>query len=215
MAAASKELGEQGRIRARRFLVRMPKEWRMKRICCRRIPSLILVGFTAASVSLMARNSGRQERPIPARAEERIRREVRHELRLLPYYSVFDNLGFRVQGYQVELFGQVIRPTLKSDAEAVVRKIEGVNKVINSIEVLPVSPNDDRIRLAVYRAIYSHPGLDRYALQAVPPIHIIVKNGHVNLVGVVANEADRNIANIRANGVPGVFSVTNHLQVER
>jgi hyperosmotically inducible periplasmic protein len=111
--------------------------------------------------------------------------------------------------------GQVTRPTLKSDAENVVKRIEGVEHVNNEIEVLPVSPNDDRIRRAVFRAIYSDPTMDRYAIQAVPPIHIMVKNGNVNLEGVVATEADKNIAGIRANGVSGVFSVKNNLRVEK
>jgi hyperosmotically inducible protein len=110
--------------------------------------------------------------------------------------------------------GQVSRPTLKSDAERVVKDIEGVERVVNEIEVLPTSPNDDRIRLATYRTIYGHTALNRYALQAVPPIHIIVKNGNVTLEGVVANESDKNIANIQARSVPGVFSVTNNLRVE-
>lgn len=116
----------------------------------------------------------------------------------------------------MELFGQVTRPTLKSDAERVVKQIEGVERVINNIEVLPVSPNDDRIRLEAFRAIYGHPSLNRYALQAVSPIHIIVKNGNLTLEGVVAiaNEGDKNIANIQANSVPGVFKVTNNLRVE-
>jgi lipid-binding SYLF domain-containing protein len=144
----------------------------------------------------------------------RLEKEVRHELVMLPYYGVFDNLAFRVDGSTVTLLGQVTRPTLKSDAERVVKSIEGVQSVNNQIEVLPVSPNDDRIRLAVYRAIYGDPALNRYGLQAVPSIHIIVKNGNVTLEGVAANEGDRNIANIRANGVPGVFSVTNNLAVE-
>ncbi|MBI1896594.1 MAG: BON domain-containing protein, partial [Acidobacteria bacterium] len=111
--------------------------------------------------------------------------------------------------------GQVTRPTLKSSAERVVRDIEGVEQVINQIEVLPLSPNDDRIRLATYRAIYGHSALNRYALQAIPPIHILVRNGNVTLEGVVANESDKNIANIQANGVSGVFSVTNNLRVEK
>ncbi len=151
---------------------------------------------------------------VPERARLRLEREVRHELVMLPFYSVFDNLEFKVTGYRVELFGQTIRPTLKSDAGAVVKKIEGVESVVNNIEVLPLSPNDDRIRRAVYRAIFTNTVLDRYALQAVPPIHIIVKNGNVTLVGVVANEMDKNVANIQANSVSGVFSVTNHLRVE-
>ncbi len=151
----------------------------------------------------------------PGRARERLEREVRHELVLLPYYSVFDNLEFKVEGYRVILLGQTIRPTLKSDAGAVVKRIEGVEEVVNKIELLPLSPNDDRIRRAVYRAIYSNPVLDRYALQAVPPIHIIVKNGNVTLVGVVSSEMERNVAYIQANGVPGVFSATNKLRVEK
>jgi hyperosmotically inducible periplasmic protein len=146
---------------------------------------------------------------------QRLEREVRHELVMLPYYDVFDNLTFRVDGTHVILSGQVVRPTLKSSAENVVKGIEGVEKVTNNIEVLPLSPNDDRIRTAVYRAIYSQPALQQYSLRAVPPIHIIVKNGNVTLEGVVARESDKNIANIQANGVSGVFSVTNNLRVEK
>jgi hyperosmotically inducible protein len=152
---------------------------------------------------------------VSPRATERIVREVRHELVMLPYYGVFDNLEYKVDGYNVTLMGQVARPTLKSDAENVVKKIEGVEQVKNEIEVLPVSPNDDRIRRAVYRAIYGHTVLNRYALQAVPPIHIIVNNGNLTLVGVVASEGDKNIAGIQANSVSGVFSVKNELRVEK
>ena len=146
--------------------------------------------------------------------DDRIVREVRHELVMLPYYGVFDNLAYRVDGRTVTLMGQVTRPTLKSDAGNVVKKIEGVEKVDNQIQVLPLSPMDDRLRLAEYRAIYGHPGLDRYALQAVPPIHIIVDNGKVTLEGVIATQGDKDLANIRANTVPGVFSVVNNLRVE-
>lgn len=152
--------------------------------------------------------------PGSERSRNRLIKEVRHELVMLPYYGVFDNLSYRIDGSKVTLMGQVSRPTLKSDAERVVKDIEGVESVDNQIQVLPVSPNDDRIRLAVYRAIYGQASLNRYALQAVPPIHIIVNNGNVTLEGIVANESDRNIANIQANGVPGVFSVKNNLQVE-
>ena len=148
-------------------------------------------------------------------ALSRIDREVRHELVMLPFYGVFDNLSFRVNGGTVTLMGQVTRPTLKNDAERVVKGIEGVDRVVNKIEVLPLSSYDDEIRLATYRAIYGHPALNRYALQALPPIHIVVKNGNVTLEGVVANEADKNIAGLQANTVPGVFSVTNNLRVER
>ncbi len=146
--------------------------------------------------------------------QNRLQREVRHELVMLPYYGVFDNLGYRIEGNTVILIGQVTRPTLKSDAEAAVKNIEGVDRVVNNIDVLPLSSNDDRIRLAVYRAIYGYPALQRYELQAVPPIHIIVNNGHVALEGVVANETDRNLAYMQAQGVPGVFSVTNHLRLD-
>ena len=146
--------------------------------------------------------------------QNRIAREVRHELVMLPYYGVFDNLAFRVDGETVTLLGQVTRPTLKSDAEGVVQQIEGVQKVSNQIEVLPLSSVDDRIRLAEYRAIYGQPQLNRYALLAVPPIHIIVKNGNVTLEGSVSSEGDKNVAGIQANSVPGVFSVTNHLRIE-
>ncbi len=167
----------------------------------------------AALLFVIAPFIGAQERRASQKGEERIVKEVRHELVMLPYYSVFDNLAYKVEGYTVTLYGQVVRPTLKSDAEHVVKKIEGVEKVVSNIEVLPVSPNDDRLRLAVYRAIYSQPGLDLYSLRAVPTIHIIVKNGNVTLTGAVANKGDKDRAGIAANGVAGVFSVTNDLQV--
>lgn len=152
--------------------------------------------------------------PGGGNADARITREVRHELVMLPYYGVFDNLAYRVDGRTVTLLGQVTRPTLKSDAENVVKRIEGVEKVNNQIQVLPLSPMDDRIRMAEFRAIYSTPGLDRYGMQAVPPIHIIVDNGKVTLEGVVGTEADKNLAGVKANGVTGVFSVNNNLRVE-
>lgn len=169
---------------------------------------LIGAGFQAASaVGLGA------QKPPPMLGNY-LEREVRHELVLLPFYTVFDNLEYQVNGYTVTLSGEVVIPTLKSDAGNAVKHIEGVQKVINNIKVLPVSPNDDQIRRAEYRAIYGDPNLNRYALQAVGPIHIIVENGHVTLKGVVANEMDKNIAGLRANGVSGVFSVTNELRSE-
>lgn len=151
----------------------------------------------------------------PQTGTGRMERAIRHELVMLPYYGVFDYLSFRVEGGRVVLLGQVTRPTLKSDAENVVKTVEGVESVENRIEVLPLSPEDDRIRLMEYRAIYYQPAFDRYAIRAVPPIHILVKNGNVTLVGVVASEADKNLAGLYANGVPGVFSVKNDLLVER
>lgn len=146
--------------------------------------------------------------------QDRIAKEVRHELVMLPSYGVFDDLEYSVNGDTVTLTGRVTRPTLKSDAGNVVKHIEGVERVDNKIEVLPLSPMDDRIRIAEYHAIYGQPGLDRYALQAVPPIHIIVYNGHVTLVGVVASQGDKDLASIRAHTVSGVFSVNNKLRVE-
>jgi hyperosmotically inducible protein len=141
--------------------------------------------------------------------------KVRKELVTLPFYGVFDNLTFRVDGDTVYLGGQVTRPTLKSTAGNVVKRIEGVNRVVNEIEVLPLSRHDDLVRLGVLRAVYSQPSLQRYGMGANPSIRIIVNNGNVTLEGVVANEGDRNIAGIRANGVFGAFSVTNNLRVER
>jgi hyperosmotically inducible periplasmic protein len=172
---------------------------------------------TASSVrtpAAPAAQSGSADRSVGAGPQTRLERQVRQELVTLPYYGVFDNLSYRVDGSTVTLMGEVTRPTLKSDAENVVKNLEGVDRVVNNIQVLPLSPNDDNIRLATYRAIYGHPALNRYALQAIPPIHIIVNNGHVTLEGVVANEGDMNIAVVQANGVSGAFSVKNNLRVE-
>ncbi len=140
-------------------------------------------------------------------------KRVHHELMMLPYYNVFDNLEFTVSGDNVTLSGQVTDPVLKSDAGNAVKRIAGVKTVTNEIEVLPVSPLDWQIRRAEVRAIYRYADLGRYAMGAVPSIHIIVKNGHVTLDGVVDNKMDWEMAGIRANGVPNVFSVTNHLVV--
>ncbi len=148
-------------------------------------------------------------------AKARIAKETRHEILMLPYFDVFDNIEFRVDGYNVTLMGQVRMPTLKSDAERVVKAIEGVENVNNQIEILPVSTNDDRLRIALYRAIYGFSSLQRYALPVIKPIRIIVKNGNVTLEGVVNTEADKNVVKLRANGVHGVFSVTNNLRVEK
>ena len=149
----------------------------------------------------------------PNRGEARIAREVRHELLMLPYYTLFDDLRYKVNGSTVELLGNVNNGTLKSDAENVVKKIEGVEKVENKINILPPSSQDDRIRRATARAIFSFGGLSRYGWEAAPSIQIIVKNGHTTLLGAVDNESDKNAAGLRANGVPGVFSVENQLQV--
>jgi hyperosmotically inducible periplasmic protein len=154
-----------------------------------------------------------QQNPPSNRSVERIQREVRHELVMLPYLGVFDNLAYKVDGSKVTLLGQVTRPTLKSDAENVVKKIEGVEQVDNQIEVLPPSPMDDQLRRRLYRAIYGFPNLQKYSLGVQQPIRIIVKGGNVTLEGVVDNESDKNTAGIRAKSVSGIFSVTNNLQV--
>jgi hyperosmotically inducible periplasmic protein len=152
--------------------------------------------------------------PLAMFAATDLVKEVRHELVTLPYYGVFDNLSYRVDGSKVTLFGQVRDPKLKDDAGKAVKSIEGVTAVDNQIEVMPVSGNDDGTRLAVYRAIYSKPTLQRYQMGAVPPIHIIVKNGDVTLEGVVANEMDKNVAGIDANTVSGVHKVINNLRTD-
>jgi len=177
---------------------------------------IILQGLCGLMALAIGGGLRAQEHRAPSeRGQARLQKEVRHELVMLPMYDVFDNLAFKVEGGNVTLLGQVTRPTLKSDAERAVKGIEGVERVDNRIEVLPLSPNDDRIRRAVYRAVYGTEGLDRYAMRSVPTIHIIVKNGNVFLEGAVANEGDKNLANIKAKGVSGVFSVTNNLQVDR
>ncbi|HEY7388481.1 MAG TPA: BON domain-containing protein [Bryobacteraceae bacterium] len=174
--------------------------------------SLALAGaITAFGQSGSANRAG----VLPGEASQaRLVREVHHQLVLLPYYTVFDNLEYKVEGSTVTLMGQVTQPVTKDDAEKVVKGIEGVTKVTNQIQVLPLSPMDWQIRRAEFRAIYSAPGFEKYANQAVPPIHIIVDNGHVTLVGVVLNQMDKQLAYTRANSVPNVFSVNNDLHVE-
>jgi len=169
-----------------------------------KISMVLAVAVLAAP--MFARSSNPPTRSLPD--------EVRHQLVMLPYYTVFDNLGYTVDpNGVVTLSGEVRQPWLKSDAEHAVKRISGVTQVIDNIKVLPLSPADSGIRRAEYRAIYGFGSLYRYGLGTNPSIHIIVDNGHVTLVGVVDNQADKNLAYIRANGVPGVFSVTNDLQV--
>jgi hyperosmotically inducible protein len=173
--------------------------------------ALLGLGLSAAVITAMsAAPAASQE----TKANQNLVREVRHQLLLLPYYSVFDNLLFKVDGDHVTLEGQVTNPTLKHDAEAVVKGIEGVSGVTDNIEVLPPSPMDDQLRHALYRAIYGDPTLSKYGWSSMPTIHIIVKNGHVSLEGVVDNETDKNIAGVRANTVPNVFEVKNNLVVK-
>jgi hyperosmotically inducible protein len=174
---------------------------------------LLVLAVSLALAMLSAQNASAQPKDAPASSQERITREVRHELLMLPWFGVFDYIAFKVDGSTVTLLGDVARPTLKSDAENAVKHIEGVEKVVNQIEVLPPSPMDDRLRLELYRAIYGYPALEKYALGVQKAIRIIVKNGHVTLEGVIDNEADKNLVTLRANGVPGIFSVDNNLQV--
>ena len=186
------------------------------------ILSMIVVSMTIFSVAAFAspatqdnQTAGAADAAINQKSFDRITKEVRHELVMLPYYGVFDSLSYKVDpNGTVTLIGQVARPVLKSDAEGAVKHIEGVTKVVNNIEILPTSPMDDQIRRATYRAIFGNPALNEYQLRAVPPIHILVKNGHVTLEGVVARDMDKQIAGVQANSVPGVFSVTNNLIVE-
>jgi hyperosmotically inducible periplasmic protein len=170
----------------------------------------LLLQFTFASALVSAKQDTHRG---PRNSEAYLKREVRHELLLVPWYSVFDILKFSVNGNDVTLMGAVTNPTVKTDAENAVKHIEGVEKLNDQIEVLPPSPMDDQIRRAEYRAIYGQGTLSRYGLGAYQSIHIIVKGGHVTLEGEVDNEADKNAAGIYANGVPGVFSVANNLVV--
>jgi hyperosmotically inducible protein len=156
----------------------------------------------------------------PAQADQaaynaRLAKQVRKELVTLPYYGVFDNLAYEVNGETVVLQGQVTRPSTRKDAERRVSKIEGVERVVNNIQVLPLSSFDDSIRRRTYRAVFRSGSLYRYAMGANPSIHIVVNRGHVTLEGVVSSKMDSQLAYMAANGVPGVFSVTNNLRVER
>lgn len=189
------------------------------------VPTLLLVASfvwaqqtppATANQSMESNQAGDTEQAnnaLTPEAENKLIREVRHELVMLPYYGVFDNLAYKVDGRTVTLEGQVVKPVTKSDAGNAVKHIEGVEKVVNNIEILPPSPMDDRIRQAVYRSIYSYGPLFKYGRMAVPPIHIIVKNGRITLEGVVDSEGDKNLAGMRANQVPGTFAVTNNLRV--
>jgi hyperosmotically inducible periplasmic protein len=173
--------------------------------------ALVAAVAIAASAAIAA--------PAPPAGQSRdglyMMNKVRKELVTIPYYGVFDNLAFKIDGPTVTLYGQVVRPSTRSSAEKRVKKIEGVERVINNIEVLPVSSFDDSIRARAYRAIFRSGSLYRYAMGANPSIHIIVNRGHVTLEGVVSTKMDSQLAYFAANSVPGVFSVRNNLRVER
>ncbi len=183
----------------------------MRAVAC----GAVLFGMLLPGVLQVAGQDQSQLHAAPAINTERIAREVRHEILMLPYYDVFDNIGFKVEGYNVTLVGQVTNPAVKSDAGNAVKRIEGVEQVNNQIEVLPPSPMDNQIRRRVFRAVYGFGPLQKYDMPVIKPIRIIVKGGHVTLEGVVDNETDKNTAGIRANSVPGIFSVKNNLQVAK
>ncbi|MGA8144709.1 MAG: BON domain-containing protein [Candidatus Acidiferrales bacterium] len=174
--------------------------------------AIILFATTAGAVP-----ATRQQHSTSTRGDNtaQISEQVRHQLVMLPWLSVFDNLEYRVDGDKVTLMGQVVLPALKDEATSAVKKVEGVAQVDNQIEILPPSPMDARLRRQELRSIYSYPPLQRYGMGTLPGIHIIVDGGHVTLEGVVDNQADKDAANIRANQVPGVFSVTNNLRVQK
>lgn len=165
----------------------------------------------AGTIAVLLASAALAKAPQSGPLEDR----VRHELVMLPYLSLFDDLSFRVDNGTVTLFGQVTEPVLKADARNAVKRIEGVREVNDQIQVLPLSPMDNQIRWREYRAIFGYAPLGRYALGALPTIHIIVNNGHVTLKGIVSSAMDKQLAFVRANAIPGVFSVTNELQVER
>jgi hyperosmotically inducible protein len=169
---------------------------------------VLLAGMVASAFSFSAQNAMASEG-----GTDRITKSVRHELNMIPYVNAFDYLAFTVDDNTVTLQGNVTNPVVKSEAANVVKRIEGVEHVNNQIQVLPVSFFDDGLRVRLYRTIYGYPALQKYSLGVNKSIRIIVDNGHVTLMGVVDNQTDKNIAGIRANGVPGIFSVDNQLKV--
>lgn len=176
----------------------------------------LTISVFASALTRNASGAGTPKAQPQGALSARVIREVRHELVTLPYYGVFDWLQFEVRpDNTVVLRGQVVKPTTKSDAGARVKDVDGVSKVVNEIEILPLSPQDDRLRRALYRRLYGYDSpLFRYAVQAIPSIHIIVKNGRATLKGVVANKGDAQLAYMRARGVPGLFDVKSELQLE-
>jgi hyperosmotically inducible protein len=175
------------------------------------VSSLLLGTMFVFQARFQAQSQGNQQ--ASARAQARITKEVQHQIQKLPHFTAFDNIAFKLDGYHVTLLGQVVDPSLKDEAENVVKKIEGVEGVENRIEVLNASPEDDRLRRDVFKAIYRYGPLQHYGVGSNRPIHIIVKSGHVTLEGAVDRQSDKNMAGMQANGVAGVFSVENNLAV--
>jgi hyperosmotically inducible protein len=175
----------------------------------------LIIGLVLAVLSLRAQHppSAKPATAAPKTEESQLSREIRHQLIVLPYYSVFDYIAFTLDGNKITLTGYVLRPTLRTNAEAAVKSLEGVSSVKNLIEVLPKSPADDDSRRAVYRAIFEDSTLQRYAAQEVPLIHVILRNGEVTLEGAVLTEAEKNLASTRVSGVSGISTVKNNISI--
>jgi hyperosmotically inducible periplasmic protein len=160
-------------------------------------------------------SAGTAPQAIAPQSDDALAQKVRHEIVMYSRYTMWDNINLRVNNGNVELTGAVSQPYKKSEIGKIVQKIPGVVSVTNRLEVLPLSPMDDQLRLQVARAIFRDPSLSRYAIQAVPPIHIIVNNGHVTLEGVVNNNMEKQIAGMRAASAGLSFgAITNNLRVE-
>lgn len=170
---------------------------------------VLCAGMMASAFSFATAQSAVSSDP----GTERITKAVRHELNMIPYVNAFDYMAFTVDDNTVTLTGDVTNPVIKSEAANVLKRIEGVERVDNQIQVLPLSPMDEGLRVRLFRTIYGYPSLQKYEMGVNKPIRIIVENGHVTLMGVVDNQTDKNVAGIRANGVPGIFSVDNQLKV--
>ena len=178
--------------------------------------SLVAVSVVLFGVAVLSAQCFAAQNPASPSDQERITHAVRHEILMLPFLSVFDNIESLVNGDMVTLTGQVTRPTLKSGAERVAKKVEGVSQVVNQIEVLPLFSSDDGIRRAVYGSLYSESSpLSRYGWGSIPSIHIIVNAGRVTLAGTVDSPIHKDVGTLLAKGVPGVFSVTNNLTVKK
>jgi len=184
--------------------MKQKKNYSISQIAIRLFATLLLAVVPAVAIA----------NPVQGAASPQLAKRVRHALVTLPYYGVFDNLAYSINGGNVTLYGEVVRPTTRSDAERRVKRLSGVTRVVNNIKVLPLSGFDDNIRAATYRSIARMGGLYRYLQGANPSLHIVVDRGHVTLEGVVSGSGDRTLAYHAANRVPGVFSVKNNLRVE-
>lgn len=180
---------------------------RLRKVSC----GVVMIALAALVLGTHPSNAATT--PSQLTEEQQLSKQVRHALVTVPWYGVFDNLEYTVNGTEVTLSGQVVQPVTKSDAASAVKHLEGVTHVVDNVTVLPLSNFDDSIRRAEYRAIFGAATLSRYSMGAIPAIHIIVDNGHVTLIGAVDNQTDANVARIRALSVPGVFSVTNNLRI--